>query len=198
MKRTFAFALSLLALVFVTCTSDMDDRDRRPPQGYPSGGGGDRGGFARARAEGGGDGLEFMPPSDWWRDPRISVAVNVTPDEAASLDRVSHDQSEEIAKLERDSMVAARGLRETVESNQPAAADITGAGQRLRGVRDALIDHRIELLASERTILTQQQWTALQDAMSASRNRDTDRPNRGGYGGRGGRGGMGGRGRFPG
>jgi hypothetical protein len=197
MKRTFAVALSLLALAFITCTSDMDDRDRRPPQGYPGGGGGDRGGFARARAEGAGDGLEFMPPSDWWRDPRISVAVNVTPDQAASLDRMSHDQSEEIAKLERDSMVAARGLRETVEANQPAAADITGAGQRLRGVRDALFDRRVDLLASERTILTQQQWTALQDAMSASRNRDTDRPNRG-YGGRGGRGGMGGRGRFPG
>jgi Spy/CpxP family protein refolding chaperone len=195
MKRTFAVALSLLALAFVTCTSDMDDRDRRPPQSYP--GGGDRGGFARARAEGAGDGLELMPPSDWWHDPRISVAVNLTPDQAASLDRISSDQSGEIAKLERDSMVAARDLRQAVEANQPAASDITGAGQRLRGVRDALFDRRVQLLASERTLLTQQQWTALQDAIAASR-RDTDRPNRGNYGGRGGRGGMGGRGRFPG
>jgi hypothetical protein len=194
MKRTFAIALSLLALVFVTCTSDMDDRDRRPPQGYP--GGGDRGGFGRARTEGAGDGLEMMPPSDWWHDPRISVAVNVTPDQAASLDRISSEQSGEIAKLERDSMVAVRDLRQTVEANQPAAADITSAGGRLRGIRDALFDRRVQLLASERTVLTQQQWTALQVAMTA-RNRDTDRPNRG-YGGRGGRGGMGGRGRFPG
>jgi len=196
MKRTYAI-LSLFALVLAACTSDMDDRDRRPPQGYPSGGEG-RGGFGRARAEGVGDGLEMMPPSDWWHDPRISVAVNLTPDQVSSLDRISHDQSEEIAKLERDSMVAARDLRQMVESNQPAAADITGAGQRLRGIRDALFDRRVQLLASERTLLTQQQWTALQDAIAASRNRDTDRPNRGGYGGRGGRGGMGGRGRFPG
>jgi len=195
MKRAYA-ALSLLALVLAACTSDMDDRDRRPPQGYPAGG--DRGGFARARAEGGGDGLEMMPPSDWWHDPRISVAVNLTPDQAASLDRMSNEQSGEIAKLERDSMVAARDLRQMIDVNQPAVADITGAGQRLRGIRDALFDRRVQLLASERTLLTQQQWTALQDAMTASRNRDTDRPNRGGYGGRGGRGGMGGRGRFPG
>ncbi|MGA8809297.1 MAG: hypothetical protein WB973_15610 [Thermoanaerobaculia bacterium] len=192
MKRTFVIALSLLALVLAACTSDTDDR--RPPQSYP--GGGDRGGFARARAEGAGDGLELVPPSDWWHDPRISVAVNVTPDQAASLDRISSDQSGEIAKLERDSLVAARDLRQTVEANQPSAADITAAGQRLRGVRDALFDRRVQLLASERTILTQQQWTALQDAITA-RNRDTDRPTRG-YGGRGGRGGMGGRGRFPG
>jgi hypothetical protein len=174
----------------------MDDRDRRP-QGYPGGGEG-RGGFARARAEGAGDGLEMMPPSDWWHDPRISVAVNLTPDQASSLDRISNDQSAEIAKLERDSMVASRDLRQAVESSQPAAADITGAGQRLRGIRDALFDRRVQLLASERTLLTQQQWTALQNAIAASRNRDSDRPNRGGYGGRGGRGGMGGRGRFPG
>jgi hypothetical protein len=172
----------------------MDDRDRRSPQGSP--GGGDRGGFAGVRTEGAGDGLELMPPSDWWHDPRISVAVNVTPDQTASLDRVSSEQSGEIAKLERDSMVAARDLRQTVEANQPAAADITGAGGRLRGIRDALFDRRVQLLASERTLLTQQQWTALQNAITASR-RDTDRPNRG-YGGRGGRGGMGGRGRFPG
>src|SRR3954452_13885546 len=192
MKRT----LSLLALVLVVaCTSDMDDRDRRPPQGYP---GGDRGGFARARAEGAGDGLEMMPPSDWWHDPRISVAVNLTPDQASSLDRISNEQNAEIAKLERNSMVAARDLRQTIETNQPSVADITGAGQRLRGIRDALFDRRVQLLASERTLLTQQQWTALQDAMTASRDRDTVRPNRGGYGGRGGRGGMGGRGRFPG
>ncbi|HEV7428568.1 MAG TPA: hypothetical protein VGQ46_19605 [Thermoanaerobaculia bacterium] len=198
MKHTYAITLALLAAVFAACTSDMDDRDRRPPQGYPGSAGGDRGGFARARAEGAGDGLELMPPSDWWHDPRISVAVNLTPDQLSSLDRISHDQTEEITKLERDSMVAARDLRQTVESNQPAANDITGAGQRLRGIRDALFDRRVQLLASERTLLTQPQWTALQDAISASRNRDTDRPNRGNYGGRGGRGGMGGRGRFPG
>jgi len=169
----------------------MDDRR---PQGYP---GGDRGGFTRARGEGAGDGLEMMPPSEWWHDPRISVAVNITPDQATSLDRISHDQSEEIAKLERDSMVAARDLRQIVESNQPSASDITGAGQRLRGVRDALFDRRVQLLASERTLLTQQQWSALQDAIAASGTRGSDRPNRG-RGGRGGRGGMGGRGRFPG
>ena len=197
MKRTNAVVLALLALAFTACTSDMDQPPRGGPQGYPGGRGGG-GGFQRARTEGADDGLEMMPPSEWWRDPQISVAVNLTPDQTASLDRISHDQGEEIAKLERDSMVAMRDLRQMVDSTQPSAADITGAGQRLRGVRDALFDRRVQLLAGERTLLTQQQWDALQTALSASRNRDTDRPGRGGYGGRGGRGGMGGRGRFPG
>jgi hypothetical protein len=139
----------------------------------------------------------MMPPSDWWRDPQISVAVTLTTDQVASLDRISHDQSDEIAKLERDSMVAARDLRTMIDSSQPSEGDITGAGQRLRGVRDALFDHRVTMLAAERTLLTQTQWQAVHNAFANSRKRN-DRGNRNGYGGRGGRGGMGGRGRFPG
>lgn len=192
MRITQVLLLSLATLALVTCTSDSDDTDRRP-RSYPGGADGGRTSVA-ARASAG-DGLDMMPPGDWWRDPQISVAVTLTPDQLASLDKIGHEQSEEIAKLERDSMVAARGLRTVVDSSQPAAEDITGAGQRLRGVRDALFDHRIQMFAAERTLLTQTQWSALQQAL-ASRNRP-DRDNRDGYGRRG-RGGMGGRGRFPG
>ncbi len=193
MRIAHALLLSFITLTFVTCTSDTDDTDRRP-RSYPDNPRG--GGFQRAGGGGASDGLDMMPPGDWWHDPQISVAVTLTTDQIASLDRISHEQSEEIAKLERDSMVAARELRDTVDSSQPAAADITGAGQRLRGIRDALFDHRVQLLAAERTLLSQTQWNALQSAIAASRNR-SDRGNQGGYGRRG-RGGMGGRGRFPG
>lgn len=184
-----ALVLSFVTLAFVTCSSDSD----RGPRSYP---GGERpGGFARANA-GPGDGLEMMPPADWWRDPQISTAVTLTTDQVASLDKISHDQSDEIARLERDILVAARELRETVDSSQPSVADITGAAQRLRGIRDALFDHRVQMFAAERTLLTQTQWQALQNAISAARNR-SNRDDQGGYGRRG-RGGMGGRGRFPG
>jgi hypothetical protein len=193
MRIAHAVLLPLLTLTFVTCTSDTDDRR---PRSYPGGDGSRAGGFQRA---GGGatDGLDMLPPGDWWRDPQISVAVVLTPDQVASLDRIGHDQAEEIAKLERDSMVAARDLRSVVDGSQPSADDITGAGQRLRGVRDALFDHRLQMFAAERTLLTQTQWQALQNAIEASRNRSTQ-GDRGGNRGRGGRGGMGGRGRFPG
>ena len=192
MRITHVLLLSLATLSLVTCTSDSDDAGRRP-RSYPGGADGGRPGIA-ARA-GAGDGLDMIPPGDWWRDPQVSVAVTLTPDQLASLDRISHEQSEEIAKLERDSMVAARDLRSVADSGQPSADDVTGAGQRLRGVRDALFDHRIQMFAAERTLLTQSQWNALQQAL-ASRNRP-ERDNRDGYGRRG-RGGMGGRGRFPG
>jgi hypothetical protein len=191
MRIAQAVLLSLATLTLVTCTSDSDDTDRRP-RSYP--GAADGGRTSSAARAGAGDGLDMIPPGDWWRDPQISVAVTLTPDQLASLDKIGREQSEEIAKLERDSMVAARDLRTVVDSSQPAAEDITGAGQRLRGVRDALFDHRIQMFAAERTLLTQSQWNALQQAL-ASRNRP-ERDNSG-YGRRG-RGGMGGRGRFPG
>jgi TolA-binding protein len=140
MRIAHALLLSFITLTFVTCTSDTDDTDRRP-RSYPGG----AGGFQRAGGGGASDGLDMMPPGDWWHDPQISVAVTLTSDQIASLDRISHEQSDEIAKLERDIMVAARELRETVESSQPSAVDITGAGQRLRGIRDALFDRRVRL-----------------------------------------------------
>lgn len=194
MRIAHALFLTLVTIVFISCTSDTDDRDRGP-RSYPGAaeGGGRPGGFARAGA---GDGLDTMPPADWWRDAKISVAVALSADQIASLDRISHEQAEEIAKLERDSMVAARELRETFDGSQPAAADIVAAGQRMRGIRDALFDRRVQMFASERTLLTQQQWQTLQQQIAA--NNRPDRGDRGSSGARGGRGGRGGRGRFPG
>ena len=200
MKRlriTHALILTLVTIVFMSCTSDTDDRGRGP-RSYPGAaeGGGRPGGFAGAGA---GDGLDSMPPADWWRDPKISVAVALSTDQIASLDRISHEQAEEIAKLERDSMVAARELRETFDGSQPATADIVAAGQRMRGIRDALFDRRVQMFAAERTLLTQQQWQTLQQQIAANNRQDRgDRGGNGARGGRGGRGGMGGRGRFPG
>ncbi|HEX3070285.1 MAG TPA: hypothetical protein VHX14_17090 [Thermoanaerobaculia bacterium] len=199
MKRiriAHALFLTLVTIVFMSCTSDTDDRGRGP-RSYPGAGegGGRPGGFARASA---GDGLDTMPPADWWRDPKISVAVGLSADQIASLDRVSHEQAEEIAKLERDSMVAARELREMFDTSQPAAADIIAAGQRMRGIRDALFDRRVQMFAAERTLLTQQQWQTLLQQIAANNRPDRGERGNGPRGGRGGRGGMGGRGRFPG
>lgn len=194
MRIAHVFALALLTLAFVTCSSDTDDRYRQP-RSYPGGDdSGRRGSLARGGAD---DGLDVMPPADWWRNPQISTAVNLSADQVTALDRISHDQSDEIAKLERDSVVAARDVRQVVEGNEPSLADITAAGQRLRGIRDVLFDRRVQMLAAERTLLTKQQWEALQKQLATARNRP-DRSNRGGNGGRGGRGGMGGRGRRPG
>jgi Spy/CpxP family protein refolding chaperone len=192
MRITQTLLLASLAVVVVGCSSDMDDRQ---PRSYPGAGEGERRGTF-ARTGGAGDGLDMVPPADWWRDPKISVAMALTNDQTAALDRIGHEQGEEVAKLERDSQTAMRDLRQLVDSSQPVEADIVAAGQRLRGIRDVLFDRRVQMLAAERTLLTQSQWETLQQQLAA-RNRP-ERTDRGGYGGRGGRGGMGGRGRFPG
>ena len=122
---------------------------------------------------------------------RFAVAVFIL---HAALDKIGKDQADEIARLDRDSMVAVRDLRQLLESNQPASADIVAAGERLRGLRDAQFDRQVQMLAAERQVLTLQQWDTLQTQLQ-SRPRGTDNS---GYPRRGGRGGMGGRGRWPG
>lgn len=184
MKR---LALLVIVSMVVACSSsDYDDGPRR--------GRGDWGGDAPAMVRTGGGGLlDMMPPDDWWHDTRIAGAVNPSPDQVAQLDQIAKNHSaDDVTKLTRDSEVALRDLRSTLESEKPAETEITTTATRVRTLRNDLFDRQVQLLAAERSVLTKQQWTALQQAMH-ERPRD-DR--RGGYGGpRGGFGGRGGRGR---
>lgn len=180
MKR---LALVVIVTMIGCSSSDYDDGPRRPR--------GDWGGDAPAMVRGGGGGmLDMMPPDDWWHDSRIAGAVNPTPDQIAKLDQIAKDHSaDDVTRLTRDSEVAMRDLRGTLESDAPSSESIMTAANRVRTLRNDAFDRQIALLASERAVLTKQQWKALQDAMH-ERPRD-DR--RGGYGGP--RGGFGGRGR---
>jgi Spy/CpxP family protein refolding chaperone len=184
--------LAVTTLAIVACSSSDYDQPQPRRGNWPGSDNGD-GTFARARTTPGV--LDMLPPPDWWHDPQIATPLNLSSDQYAALDKIATEQADPIARLDRDSMVAVRDLRQLLESNQPASADIVSAGQRLRGLRDALFDRQVQMLAAERQVLTLQQWETLQAELQ-SRPRGTD-SNRG-YPRRGGRGGMGGRGRWPG
>ena len=137
-------------------------------------------------------GLDLMPPSDWWHQPQIADAVRLTADQIASLDKIATDQ-DEITRLDRDMGISTRDLRAVLDSRAPTSADIVAAAQRIRTLRDTLLDRQIQLLATERTILSQDQWQALQQQLQnrrEQRRQDNGYPRRGRMGG--------GRGRFPG
>jgi Spy/CpxP family protein refolding chaperone len=179
MKRFAVFALAALAMA---CSStDSDQPVYSPPRGE----------MPATRPVAGG--LDLFPPAQWWRQPLIADAVKLTSDQMVALDKV--DQSEEIARIDRDTVVAVRELRQLLDSNQPAPNDIVAAGQRLRAMRDTMFDRQVKLLADERSILTQQQWQSLQSQLQERRTRRNQENN---YPRRGGRGMGGGRGRWPG
>ncbi len=177
MKR---LALVVIVAMVGCSSSDYDEGPRR--------GRGDWGGDAPAMVRAGGGGmLDMVPPDDWWHDTRIAGAVNPSPDQIAKLDQMAKDHNaDDVTKLTRDSEVAMRDLRSTLESDAP---DIPTAAKRVQTLRNDLFERQIALLSAERSVLTKQQWKALQDAMH-ERPRDE---RRGGYGGP--RGGFGGRGR---
>ena len=119
--------LTVTAFSFVACSSSDYDQPQ-PRRGNRPGPDGGDGTFARARTTTGG--LDMLPPPDWWPQPQIAAPLNLTSDQYAALDRIATEQAEEIARLDRDSMVAVRDLRQLLESNQPVSADIVAAGQR--------------------------------------------------------------------
>lgn len=184
MKR-IAWLVVVAALVGCS-SSDYDDGGRQR--------GAYGGGYGRPEMQqrvGGAEGIAGMlPPGDWWHDPRLTASVNLTSDQIAALDKMS-DRSVEIDRLERDSTIALRDLRTSIDADSAASGEIVNAAQRVRTLRNDVFDRQVELLAAERTLLSKQQWDALQTAMREER-RDT-RQQRRGQGGMGGRGGRGGR-----
>jgi len=192
--RIFAPTIFLLIAVamFVACASS--DPYEPPASGRRPAGEG-RGGF---RGTAGGDGmqggLDGLPPGSWWRDAQISGAVNLTSGQVAALDKIESGQGEEITRLVRDSQVAVRQLRDALDADPAMSDDIVAAGQRIRSMRDDILDRQVRMLAAERLVLSHQQWTALQNALQSLRSermqdrRGASPRGRGGWGG-----GMGGR-----
>ncbi len=187
MKRSLAVALLLLAS---SCTNGYDT----PPQLPPTRGEGmaER---ERPRMRGGASSLEVLPPSDWWHDDAMAKAVSLTGDQLSQLDKISATKGEDVARLERDGMIAMRDLRQALDLAQPSNEDIASAGHRVRELRASLLDHQVELLAAERLVLSQQQWRTLEDQLQQQSRPQRDRGNM--PGGRG-RGMGGGRRPFPG
>ena len=187
MKRSLAVALLLLAS---SCTNGYDT----PPQLPPTRGEGmaER---ERPRMRGGASSLEVLPPSDWWHDDAMAKAVSLTGDQLSQLDKISATKGEDVARLERDGMIAIRDLRQALDLAQPSNEDIASAGHRVRELRASLLDHQVELLAAERLVLSQQQWRMLEDQLQQQSRPQRDRGNM--PGGRG-RGMGGGRRPFPG
>jgi hypothetical protein len=176
--------LVIVALFAASCSSSgYDDRGTprgRPDYGSTSGEGRPEGGRAAMA------GLDMMPPQDWWHDDTIARPVNLSTDQLQALDRIGHDEGETIARMERDSIVAVRDLRDRLDADHPATDDIVSAGQRLRSMRDELFDRQVRMVADERQVLTTAQWRTLQDQLQAARRgrrgNDNGSPRRGGRG----------------
>jgi hypothetical protein len=182
--------LALIALVFAAACSSSDYD--QPPQRGPMRGGG--GGYVIRPQQASGP-LDMLPPAQWWHDPQIETAVSLSNEQMTELDKVAKEHEEEIARLERDSMTAARDLRTLLDTEKPASPEIVTSAMRIRAIRDSAFEHQTQLLAAERALLTQKQWQSLQSALQSQRQ---ERGRDDGYGyPRGRRGGRGG-GRWPG
>lgn len=180
---TFVFALALIA---GCSSSDPYDRERERPRPQ-------RMNRAARIAE-----TDLLPPPRWWHDYVIAQPLELTNEQMQQLDRAAADfGQDEIARLQRDSLVAVRDLRTVLDSDKPTSDDILAAGKRLRSLRDEISDREFRLLAAERQILTRDQWQKLQEQLREERiprDRMNDSRRRGSGGGFGGRG----RGRRPG
>jgi Spy/CpxP family protein refolding chaperone len=138
--------------------------------------------------------LDLALPASWWHEAAIAEPLQLTGEQFQKLDALQQQQ-EDVARIERDSMVAARELREAIDAAHATAPDIVAAGSRLRAMRDTVLERQIALVAAEREILTREQWRQLRDELAEERRprrgdregeRGRGRGPGGGWGGRGG------------
>lgn len=127
-------------------------------------------------------GLQLDLPASWWHQASLAEPLSLTGEQFQKLDALQQQQ-EDVARMERDGMVAMRELREAIDATNATAPDIVAAGSRLRAMRDTMLERQIALVAAEREILTREQWRQLRDELAAER-----RPERGERGGERGRG----------
>jgi Spy/CpxP family protein refolding chaperone len=179
MKR---IAVLLLLLFAIGCATDDDFNEPRRGRGGDRGDGGD---YQPRPAMAAG---ELVPPARWWRDPQISAALNLSPDQFQRLDAIDARDSAELERLTHEAANAQRDFRLLLDAENPAESDLVAGGQRLRDARDRLLALQVRTLAAQRAVLTRDQWRALQSAFQNERR--GERQQRGGYPG-----GMGGRGR---
>ena len=182
MKR-FAILLAITALA-ISCSSSDSDQPVYSPRSRPPMD--DGGSYAANRPAPGG--LDILPPADWWHQPIIANAVKLTADQMAQLDKIAQDNGNDVSRIETDMNIAVRDLRTQLDSAQASQDAILTAGQRIRALRDSLFDRQLQMLAAERTVLTLDQWQALQQQLQErrqQRNQNYGYPRRGGMGGRG-------------
>ena len=173
-----------LALLLSACSSSSYDR----PQDRPRDGGYGGGGYSRARNVAPML-LDVVPDDNWWREPSLQVAVNLTTDQISSLDRIFGDQRDELNRLERDLPIAQRDLRAALDADPANGGDINAAAQRVRDIRSSIFDRQTQMVSAERLLLSKQQWTSLVDALQRERQQRRDNEGYPGGYGRGRRGG---------
>ena len=160
-------------LVLATCATD--DYNQPPPQQQR---------MPRAGGAAVAGGLEVMLPQDWWRDQSTQIAVNLTDDQIAQLEKIGRDQGEPIAQMQRDSATAIADIRNALNADPAKSEDIIAAGDRVRNLRDTLFDRQVRMIAAERSVLNHDQWMHLQDVIQQQRSQRQQHQNP--YGGHGG------------
>jgi hypothetical protein len=152
-RRTLSFAL--LIPLLTACASTAPPPDSEGPR--------------RGAWMGAGDELSMLSlPASWWHDAQLAEPLHLTGEQFQRLDVLAPQQAE-ILRIERDSGIALRELRSSLDANHAIAADIVAAGSHLRDMRRNVLEQQIAMLAAQREILTADQWRLLQRVLAEER-----------------------------
>lgn len=128
----------------------------------------------------------MAPPPGWWHDPYLSENVKLTSEQVVKLDGLQNSAKDDARQLDRDVRKAEDELRAALNDRNANVDRIVSAGNRVATLRDQMLRKQIVMLANQRAILTQAQWSALQKQLEERGGPAMGDRERGGFGPRGG------------
>lgn len=106
-----------------------------------------------------------LPPGKWWRQPQMVQLLNLTDEQQDRLEGIFRSSASELIDLrgavEKEN-IALRG-----ELDRPALdrGAILRLGARLNEARGRLFERELAMLVDMRSVLTDQQWNRMRNAL---------------------------------
>ena len=116
-----------------------------------------------------------MPLMAWWTEPRIVQEVGISQDQVTQIQQI-FDQSQQSLKQQAEALRSQeQQLRSLLDAYQPDATAVNSQIDQIAQNRAALEKATAKMQFAIRALLTQDQWSRLQDEAKAMQQRMRDR-----------------------
>lgn len=108
------------------------------------------------------EGVHILPPGLWWKDQDLVQRLELTPDQQKHIDEIFAQNRVVLSRLHSSLDDEQQQLRPMLDANPVDEAKVMAEVGKLADMRAELFKATSKMLLEMRNVLSQQQWTKLQ------------------------------------
>jgi len=117
-----------------------------------------------------------LPPGKWWRRPEIVQTLSLSDEQQDRLESIFRASAVDLIDLKADVDKSAIALRGELDRPQLDRAAIHRVALHLSEARGRLFDRELMMLVEMRSVLSDQQWNRMRNALDRLDQRPQQRP----------------------